>query len=329
MTSTIIKRLLESNEPSVRLKVLTQILNRKTDSRQIRQLQEEIRQSARVSRLLSERGADGQIPHHPYSKWNGAHWVLATLADLGYPAGDESLIPLREQVCAWLWGQVHQRGIKTIAERVRRCASQEGNALYALLTLGLANEYTEELAQRLTQWQWPDGGWNCDKSPSATNSSFMESLLPLRALALHARLTGDPRSRESAERAADVFLKRELFKRQRDGSVIDEDFIRLHYPWYWHYDILFGLKVMAEAGYLADQRCQAALDLLESKQLADGGFPAERKYYHSKPNAKTGRSLVNWGGTSLTRMNEFVTVEALSVLKAAKRDGKAAAEIHA
>ena len=177
------------------------------------------------------------------------------------------------------------------------------------------------MAERLTQWQWPDGGWNCDKNPAATHSSFMESLLPLRGLALHARLTGNQRSRETAERAADVFLKRELFKRQSDGCLIDDDFITLHYPWYWHYDILFGLKVMAEAGWIEDRRCQAAIDLLESKQLKDGGFPAEKKYYQNKPNAKTGRSLVDWGGTSLTQMNEFVTVEALSVLMAANRNG--------
>jgi hypothetical protein len=212
------------------------------------------------------------------------------------------------------------RGIKTIAGRVRRCASQEGNALYSLLTLGLANDHTDELARRLVQWQWPDGGWNCDKNPEATNSSFMESLIPLRALALHARLTGNKRSKQAAEHAAEVFLKRELFKRQRDGRVIHEDFIRLHYPCYWHYDILFGLKVMAEAGWLDDARCQSALDLLESKRLADGDFPAESKYYQNNPNAKTGRSLVDWGGTSATRMNEFVTVEALYVLKVSGRN---------
>jgi len=320
MTSSIIRRLLESDEPSVRFKVLTQIKGRKPNSSEIRLAQEEIRESPRVRQLLSERQADGQIPCHPYSKWNGAHWVLATLADLGYPSGDESLIPLREQVYAWLLGEGHLKGIRTIAGRVRRCASQEGNALYALLMLGLANERTEELAWRLTQWQWPDGGWNCDKKPAATNSSFMESLLPLRALALHAQLTGNQRSREAAERAADVFLKRELFKRLHNGSVMHEDFITLHYPWYWHYDILFGLKVMAEAGWLEDERCRAALDVLETKRLTDGGFPAEKKYYQNNPNAKTGRSLVDWGGTSRTKMNEFVTVEVLAVLKAAKRN---------
>lgn len=319
MTQIIIQRLLQSSEPSIRYKALTKILEQEADSTKIRNLQEEIRRSARVQRLLSERNADGQIPGHPYSKWNGAHWVLATLADLGYPPGDESLIPLREQVYEWLLGDGHRKGVKIIAGRARRCASQEGNALLALLTLGLADERTEELAQGLLQWQWPDGGWNCDKNSEATHSSFMESLLPLRGLALHTRRTGNERSRQAAERAADVFLKRELFKRQRDGRVIHEEFITLHYPWYWHYDILFGLKVMAEAGWLDDERCEAALNLLKSKQLADGGFAAEKKYYQNNPKAKTGRTLVDWGGTSRTQMNEFVTVEALSVLKAAKR----------
>jgi hypothetical protein len=318
MTQIIIQRLLQSREPSIRFKVLTQILAHEIASTEIRNLQEEVRRSARVQRLLSERNADGQIPGHPYSKWKGAHWVLATLADLGYPPGDESLIPLREQVYGWLLSDGHRKGVRIIAGRARRCASQEGNALFALLALGLADERTEELAQGLRQWQWPDGGWNCDKKPEANHSSFMESLLPLRGLALHARRTGDERSRQAAERAAEVFLKRELFKRQSDGSLIDEEFITLHYPWYWHYDILFGLKVMAEAGWLDDERCRAALSLLKSRQLADGGFAAEKKYYQNNPKAKTGRSLVDWGGTSRRQMNEFVTVEALSVLMAAK-----------
>ena len=319
MTDTILQRLLQTSEPSIRYKVFTQILGHEKDSVEIKNLQENIRRSPRVKELLSERNADGQIPGHPYSKWNGAHWVLATLADLGYPSGDERLTPLREQVYAWLLGAGHVKGVKIIAGRARRCASQEGNALFALLTLGLADERTEQLAEGLIQWQWPDGGWNCDKSSEATHSSFMESLLPLRGLTLYARLTGSERSRQAAERAADIFLKRELFKRQSDGSIIDEKFVMLHYPWYWHYDILFGLKVMAEARCLDDTRCQAALDLLGSKQLDDGGFPAEKKYYQTNPKAKTGRSLVDWGRTSRTQMNEFVTVEALSVLKAAGR----------
>ena len=324
MTDHIILTLLASEEPSIRYRVLTQVLGQDTSAEEVSLVQEEIRHSPRVEQLLSERQADGSLPHHPYGKWVGAHWVLAILADLGYPPGDDSLIPLREQVLCWLLGSAHQKGIKTIAGRVRRCASMESNALYALLTLGLADERADELARRLAEWQWPDGGWNCDKRPAAVNSSFMESLIPLRALVLHNRLTGDQRSLQAAERAAEIFLKRSMFRRQSDGAVISEDFVRLHYPCYWHYDILFGLKVMAEAGWIGAEGCQEALDVLESKRLpaSDGqadGWPAEGKYYYCGPAAKSGRSLVDWGGVSKKRMNEFVSVDALYVLKSAGR----------
>jgi hypothetical protein len=319
MTKDIIDKLLNSDEPSVRFKVLVNVLGKKLESAEIKKLQEEINSSPRVKLLLSEREKDGKIPFHPYRKWYGAHWVLATLADIGYPSDDKSLIPLREQVLAWLFSEEHRKHIKTIDGRTRRCASQEGNALFSLLTLGLTDTRTEELAERLVKWQWPDGGWNCDRDPKAVNSSFWESLIPLRALALHARLTGKKESKESAKRAAEVFLKRRLYKRQKDGRIMVGDFVELHYPCYWRYDILFGLKVMAEAGFIGDERCCDALELLESKRLPDGGFPAEKKYYRVTKKMAAGRSLVDWGGTSKKHMNEFVTADVLYVLKKSGR----------
>lgn len=316
---SIIDKLVKSDEPSVRFKVLVNVLGKELESVEIIRLQQEIKSCPRVRLLLSERGKDGKIPFHPYAKWYGAHWILASLADIGYPPSDESLIPLREQVYEWLLSKKHEKRIKSIEGRVRKCASQEGNALYYLLSLGLADARTEELAERLMKWQWADGGWNCDKNPKAINSSFMESLIPLRGLALYGKLTGDKESKNAAGRAAEIFLKRKLFKRQRDGKIISDDFVKLHYPCYWHYDILFGLTVMAKAGFIGDERCYDALGLLESKRLPDGGFPAEKKYYQFTERIKTGRSLVDWGGTSEKHMNEFVTADALYVLKKSGR----------
>jgi len=319
MMRSIIDKLVKSDEPSVRFKVLVNVLGKELESVEIIRLQQEIKSCPRVRLLLSERGKDGKIPFHPYAKWYGAHWILASLADIGYPPSDESLIPLREQVYEWLLSKKHEKRIKSIEGRVRRCASQEGNALYYLLSLGLADARTEELAERLMKWQWADGGWNCDKNPKAINSSFIESLIPLRGLALYGKLTGDKESKNAAGRAAEIFLKRKLFKRQRDGKIISDDFVKLHYPCYWHYDILFGLTVMAKAGFIGDERCYDALGLLESKRLPDGGFPAEKKYYQFTERIKTGRSLVDWGGTSEKHMNEFVTADALYVLKKSGR----------
>jgi hypothetical protein len=321
----VVERLLNSSEPSIRLRTRTEILG-ETDSRRVTAEQSNVKQSERVRKLLSER-VNSILSCHPYSKWYGAHWVLSALADLGYPKKDDSLIPLREQVYEWLFSKAHLeyvRGHEAYAGPVIRArglarahASMEGNAVYYLHSLGLADDRTATLADRLLEWQWPDGGWNCDKRTGAHTSSFTESLLPLRGLAFH-ELSSGGEYRDPVRRAAEFFLDRDLFKRKRDGKVISSKFTKLHYPCYWHYDILFGLKVMKEAGFIRDARCADALSLLESKRLSDGGFPAEEAYYQATARTGSRRSLVSWGGVNQRRLNEYVTCDALSVLKAAR-----------
>lgn len=318
--SDIVERLLASDEPSVRLGTLTGVVRADTRSSQVRAAVDAVTRSQRVATLLSERGEDGCIPAHPYAKWHGAHWVLVALADIGYPPGDRTLEPLRDQMLAWLFSDDYiEEKIGTVKGHTRLHASIDGNLVWSTLKLGISNARTEALVERLIGAQWPDGGWNCDRDASGRSSSFTESLVPLRALALHARLTKSPWSRAATERAAEFFLAHRLYRRLRGGSIVNPNFVKLHYPCYWHYDVLFGLKVINEAGFISDPRCDDALDLLEHKRLPDGGFPAEARYYRPPTSAGTGRSLVDWGGVSARRMNEFVTVDALTVLTAAGR----------
>jgi hypothetical protein len=93
----------------------------------------------------------------------------------------------------------------------------------------------------------------------------------------------------------------------------------LHYPAYWHYDLLAGLKVMSEFGYVHDERCSKALDLLETKQRPDETFPAEVKYWRLGNQKFTGRSLADWGSPSKRAGNPFVTLDALAILRLAGR----------
>ncbi len=309
---SLIDRLLASDDPCVRRRVSAKVLGKDSPA-----LRDEVAGSERVKTLLSGRVADGTIPLPSYSKWRGAHWVLSALAEIGYPPGDESLIPMREQVLSWLG---KGRPIRMVVDgRARWCASIESNAVWSLLTLGLADERIEPLVRCLIDRQWPDGGWNCDKNPEAKNSSFHESILPLRALALYAKGKKSAEARAAAERAAEVFLKRRLFRRLRDGEVMCPRFLEFHYPRYWHYDLLFGLVVMAEAGFITDARCADALDFVQSKQLADGGWAADAKWYRLTRPAVSGYSLVDWGPVGKMRMNEFIAADALMVLKAAGR----------
>lgn len=329
------QQLLASNEPSVRYKVLVGVLGADPQGAEMKALQGEIKTSPRVKQLLSRRNEDGLIEpvNHVYSKWQGAHWVLGTLADIGYPAGDETLHPAMGQVLDhWLQPFYFKKmpaikvpssrkwtGVPVIDGRARRCASQQGMALFTAVRLGLVDERAGQLVERLLHWQWPDGGWNCDRIPEATHSSFWETAIPLRGLAAYARLTGDSSAWQAVHKAAEVFLERRLFRRKRDGEVMDADFTRLHYPCYWHYDILHGLKIMAEAGLIGDARCKDALDLLEEKELPGGGWAAEARYYKATDDGKSGVELVSWGATGKTKMNEWVSADALTVLKAAGR----------
>ena len=76
--------------------------------------------------------------------------------------------------------------------------------------LGLCDDRTDELVSRLVTWQWPDGGWNCDKRPQALTSSFQETLLPLRGLGLYATTDSDlaAQAQVSRDRAAELLLSR-------------------------------------------------------------------------------------------------------------------------
>ena len=63
----IINRLLQSDEPSVRFKILVNVLGHDLESAEIKQLQE-IKSSPRVAGLLAKRDPNGHIPFHPYAK---------------------------------------------------------------------------------------------------------------------------------------------------------------------------------------------------------------------------------------------------------------------
>lgn len=337
MRERLIDRLLGSAEPSIRWQTRVRVLGENPRSRALRALREEIRGSDRVRALLSRRhqlGREG-TSRQVYYKWQGLHWVLAALADLGYPEGDASLFAIRDRVVGFWTGPRYfddfvattraaayrRRGVPIMDGRARRCASQQGNALRAIVALGIADDRARLLADRLLHWQWPDGGWNCDRDPSADTSSFHETWLAMRGLAAYGQAHRQPGLRTAVDRAAEVFLTRRLYRRRSDGRTIAPDFVAFHYPHYWHYDVLGGLVAMAELGKIRDRRCVEALDLLESKRIEDGGWPAEKRYY-----AVSGRSAmranadsVSWGGASRSRMNEWVTVEALAVLAAAGR----------
>lgn len=316
--SSALKWLLSDDNPSAKYFTLVDILDEPVDSSKARKARAAIMKSPLFCGLFKGQNADGGFGVHPYQKWTGAHWRLASLVELGIPEGEKRAVAAVKDVLQWLTGESHKRNIRLINGRIRRCASQEGNALFVCCRLGLTDDpRVRYLAESLVEWQWPDGGWNCDKNPQACHSSFYESITPLRGLIEYHRLTGDKDVLGGIEKATELFLRHHLFKCQRTGDLIDPEWLKLHYPTYWHYDILFGLRVFSLLGPFRDHRLKEALDFVESKRLPDGRWKSDGRYYWARPGTKPSNvEVVNWerGGP-----NKMITLHALRVLKAAGR----------
>jgi hypothetical protein len=217
-----------------------------------------------------------------------------------------------------LTGAEHRSSILTISGRVRRHASQEGNALAVCSRLGMAADpRVQLLADSLIAWQWPDGGWNCDRHADAHRSSFHESLPAAWGLFEYARATGSAAAEIAARRAAELFLEHRLFRSLSTGSVIHREWLVLHYPPYWHYDVLQALLVLSRMGLATDGRCSDALAVLEKRRRHDGRWQPG-SYWWAPPGKPGSPESVDWGRSG---PSEMITLNALRVLQQAGRAG--------
>lgn len=329
-----VEELRDSDNPSIAYRAHQRLDGRGDDDEDQRRRRQLVAQAPNAQRLLSSRQRDGTIrlgnEYHAYRKFQGAHWTLAALAELGYPPGDASLLPVVDQVHDWLYSPKHLSRPSTEVipgqeDRVRRCASQEGLAIWYLHELGLVDERVDLLVVSLVDFQWPDGGWNCDKSPAAATSSVQETLLPLRGLARHFRAgRDDPAIRGAVDQAARFLLDRRLLWRRHDGAPIKptwgRDPMRIHWPIRF-YDILSALVVMAEIDRVDDPRCADALRVLAGKHLKTGGFPVEERTAKTVNTVASGGTFADWGPAGRTHANPYVSIDAIWVLTKASHSG--------
>ena len=332
--NSVVEWLVKSEDPSIRYATLLNVLNKPQDTPEVEKTRRLISRGPKVRILLDGQRADGGFGVHPYQKWTGAHWRLVSLVELGISKGHRPSVRATDLVLEWLLGEAHVRNVPRINGLYRRCASQEGNALAVCSRLGIAQDpRVKQLADSLVRWQWPDGGWNCDRREQARHSSFNESLSTLWGLVEYYRATGEKNVAESVNRASEFFLRHRIFRSCRTDEVRQPETFHskvyrsihsvteLHYPLYWHYDVLQALTILHRAGKLGDPRTQEAIDLVESKRGDDGRWRPEGYYWSLKRKTRTkiavsNVEIVDWGRIG---PNEFITLNAVRILKAAGR----------
>jgi hypothetical protein len=314
--------LLKSDEPAIRYRARTWLLGESETSAKAKADRKAAWNGPIVSTLLD---FTPESRKDPYRKWWGLHWRLVSLAYFALPMDRKDvsakIADVMDVELAWI---ANPRRLDA-PQRLREDglylsdASMEGNGLYSTSRLGhAADERVRPLVEALLKWQWPDGGWNCDGASSGYRSSFHESWATAIGLASYHHATGNAGAMAAARRTAQLLLQHRLFRTLKDGEAIHSSFVTLHWPQYWHYDYLGGLRVLnaVDAKLLRDARAKDALDLLESKQLPDGRFQAGRAWWQRPSNATSPVDVVDWGKG---QPSEMLTLQALAILKAAGR----------
>ncbi len=232
------------------------------------------------ARLLTSQGLDGYWG----AGTSNPEWVtlrtLLLLRDMGLdPASEEA-----RRAVARVRDNVTWRGV------LPQDAAWHGKPLFAgevepcingrVVTVGsYFGEDVQGIVDRLLGEQMSDGGWNCEQENGSTRGSFHTTICVLEGLLEHERATGgSPEVTAARERGQEYLLERRLLYRLSTGEVIDPAWTQFSFPTGHHYDVLRGLEYLRSAGVTPDARIAGAIDLVASKQDADGRWSLERVY---------------------------------------------------
>jgi hypothetical protein len=249
--------------------------------------------------ILAARHPDGHWGRGFYQpKWTCSHYSLLELRNLGLDQGHPAA---RATVALILARNKSPDGgvdPRTTARRSDDCVN--GMALNYAAYFGAPEDQLTSIVDCLLAAQFPDGGFNCRRGPDVRHASVHTTLSVIEGItsyeqAGHQHRLDDLRAARDA--AVEFLLRHRLFRSERSGAVIRPEFLRLHQPTRWYYDILRCLDALVDAQVPYDDRMEDAID---GRWPVNRGYPGETHLPPPRP------------GTA----NRWVTLRALRVLQA-------------
>ena len=216
-----------------------------------------------------------------FPEWTSTTWSLALLmafgAEPGNPATRRAVDLVRDNV---RWEHDNE---PFFDGEVEPCINGRAVALGSYFGVDVA-----PVAERLLGEQMADGGWNCEQENGSTRGSFHTTICVLEGLLAYELAAGGglPRVAEARHRGEEYLLERRMFRRLSSGEAIAYDrtteapaaWTQFSFPTYWHYDVLRGLDYLRSAGVTPDKRATEAIELVRSRQDADGRWPTENPH---------------------------------------------------
>ena len=154
-----------------------------------------------------------------------------------------------------------------------------------------------------------DGGWLCPywkAHVKDTHGCFYGTICPLEAFSEVPESERPAVMKRAIERGAEFLLMHRLYRADHHRfKVINRQWLRFGFPWFYGYDTLRGLSVLIRLGYVNDDRVVDAVRLLIQKSRPDGRWLLDA--------ALTGRMQANI--EAVGKPSKWITLNALKVLK--------------
>ncbi len=306
--------LADEADPSLRLRVLRDVLDKPEDDPAVLRARRQIGSKGWAAKTLGLQMPGGQWASAGTSarqlyrpKYIAANWQLLVLSDLGV-------------------NPKHPRVAKAVELLLRRfsAAGELGPRRGEVCIMGNAVRMMARFDKRddprmrhavgwLVRHQKADGGWHCFRSRTGTLDAW-EAMAAFAAMPPSKRA---PPVLRAIERGAEFYLERGLL---REGRTPYAPWYRLHYPVHYFYDYLVGLDVLTSLGYGDDPRIRPVLRRLEGRRNRDGSWNLDALHPDSEdPQYRTRGPFYPLGLEAPGRPSRWITTTALAVLKRAGR----------
>ncbi|MBN1178674.1 MAG: nitrogen fixation protein NifH [Anaerolineae bacterium] len=285
--------LLEPDEanPGVRYFALRDLLDRPADAPEVIAAQNAVMSTGPVPVILDAQYPDGYWvkPGSIYSpKYRATIWQVAFLAQLGADGRDERIRRAVEYV--FEHGQAESGAFAMSGTPSSTVHCLWGNLVRALLDLDFWGDERlayaiEQLARSITgdgyEWYRKGGvqapGFHCSANYDLPCGwGAVRALWALNGVPAEGRT---PAVEAAIEAAVDFLLSYDVARADYPYKErINSSWFKLGYPLGYVTDVLLNLEALAEAGCGDDPRLDEAVELVLSKQDAQGRWPMEYSY---------------------------------------------------
>ncbi len=217
----------------------------------------------------NENGHWGKAFYQP--KWTSTHYTLLDLKNLAISPNIKEIKQTLSMILKE--NKSEDGGIMPIGTVKVSDVCINGMFLNYACYFQSNEEELKSVVDFLLSQQMKDGGFNCHSNRiGAVHSSLHTTLSVLEGILEYKKNNYKYRLKElqkAETESREFILMHRLFKSDKTGEIIKNQFLKLPYPARWYYDILRALDYFQSAKVKYDERMQDAIEVILKKRKPD------------------------------------------------------------